>query len=355
MASIETLILTALKFRDTQLWNKLDDAMIFAVKLKSGEKGYCCVMGNAGEHYSLGFYRGDKGFATYLKTLYMMDLNPIDQFELLQTFDCINCDFVAASDPELLKTQKDLVKKIATDNGMKIRRPNGWPCFVRINCASNLIGLTDPNDISDMTLALEAALDVAEKVNNSSPASLVKLGFDHDAEYASMDGGKSIPLLTPERNGQFKWTKTKTPAFAADEYEETIYSDLLTVDSLKRKKHAGILQARFIHLPSSFGNRGKSIFPQILILGGKADDTILPVMVNDEAPSRSDFLTELGHLLVISSSVPTTIEVSDDSTQSLLADFCDKVGIKLKRVEKTSALDQPITYLYMQMRGGMLI
>lgn len=355
MASTEKLILAALKLRDAQLWNKLDDAMIFAVKLANGSKGYCCVMGNKGEHFALGLYRGDKGFSTYLKTLNMIDMNPLDQFETMQTFDCINCDFVAAADPELIKKHKDDVKKIAADNGMKIRRPNGWPCFLRFDNGATRIGLTEKEDISDMTLALEAAVAVASKVDSESQAKLAKLGLDPDSDYAPLGGGKEIPLLTPEDDGKFKWSKTKTPAFVPDEYEETIYSDLLTAAALQRKQHAGTLQARFIHIPASYGSRENSTFPQILILASKTNDSVLPVMVPEEIPPRQAFVTELGRLLMNSSSVPTTIEISDNSTQSLLADFCKKSGIKLKRVGQTSSLDKPIAYLFMQMRSAMSV
>ena len=40
----------AFRFRSICLWEKLTDS------LSDGETGYCSVMGNAGEHFSLGFY-----------------------------------------------------------------------------------------------------------------------------------------------------------------------------------------------------------------------------------------------------------------------------------------------------------
>jgi len=42
----------AFAFRKAQPWNDLTDSDVFAVKLPDGKTGYCCVMGNAGEHHS---------------------------------------------------------------------------------------------------------------------------------------------------------------------------------------------------------------------------------------------------------------------------------------------------------------
>ena len=45
----------AFRFRSICLWEKLTDSDVFAFRLSDGETGYCSVMGNAGEHFSLGF------------------------------------------------------------------------------------------------------------------------------------------------------------------------------------------------------------------------------------------------------------------------------------------------------------
>ena len=58
----------AFRFRNICLWKKLTDSDVFAFRLSDGETGYCSVMGNASEYFSPGFYRGAKGFSTYLKT-----------------------------------------------------------------------------------------------------------------------------------------------------------------------------------------------------------------------------------------------------------------------------------------------
>lgn len=56
----EKLIQLAFAFRDTRLWEILADNDIFAIRLRSGETGYCSVMGQAGQHYGLGLYVGSR-------------------------------------------------------------------------------------------------------------------------------------------------------------------------------------------------------------------------------------------------------------------------------------------------------
>ena len=40
----------AFAFKNTKLWEKLSDLDLFAVRLPGGEIGYCCVMGQMGDH-----------------------------------------------------------------------------------------------------------------------------------------------------------------------------------------------------------------------------------------------------------------------------------------------------------------
>ena len=54
MILIDDMLAAAFQYRDTELWKELTDSDVFAFRLSDGETGYCCVMGNAGEHLALG-------------------------------------------------------------------------------------------------------------------------------------------------------------------------------------------------------------------------------------------------------------------------------------------------------------
>lgn len=344
----ENLILAALKFRATKLWERLDDSMIFAVALPDGQRAFCCVMGNAGEHYALGIYRGDTGFTTYLNTINAAGLDQDEIFETFLTFDCINCEFNNANDGDLDKADKDLIKKVAADNGLKISRPNGWPTFVRMNHGTISNSALTADEQACATLALQAATAVADKLADISPIQAAVLGFNPVKCYVSPKGGDEIPLLTPDGQGSFIWSKTTTPPLNTAVYETVDFPDITTAEKLKAKKHLGIYQCRLIHLPSPIGNKKRNFFPPMLVMVRKSDGFVIPVMSRKEfGEDLPQMVLDFAFQMLETSTVPATVEVADNRTKAMLDDLCHKAGIRLSMVKTTPALDQVIAYLMM--------
>ena len=138
MILVDDMLAVAFQYRDTELWKELTDSDVFAFRLSDGETGYCCVMGNAGEHLALGFYRGRKGFTTYLKTISSGNahLSEIEMFEMTTTFDCINCDFMQASDMDV-KTKK-IIRNYADAHKLSRREQEVLTLVLKGNDAQNI-------------------------------------------------------------------------------------------------------------------------------------------------------------------------------------------------------------------------
>lgn len=158
------LIKSALLFRSCALFKALNDSQIFAVSIPDGSIGYCCCMGNGGEHYSLALYRGIEGFDTYIRSTTFDPNNAFDQFEMMCNFHAINCDFENVTDSFIDKKTKAYIKKVAEQEGIKICRPKGWPEFYVMEGSSQHQGLQDNGEIKAMTLALQAGCEVARKI-----------------------------------------------------------------------------------------------------------------------------------------------------------------------------------------------
>lgn len=351
MILTEEMIVAALRFRATKLWDRFNDGMIFAVRLPDGENGYCCVMGQKGEHFSLALYRGPEGFSTYLNTVHPENLTSIDLFERTTTFDFVSCDFENVSEGEITPEAKSLIKEVAKKNGLKIGRPKGWPTFVRINNGHNSIGLQNEKDCQDITVALKAGLAVADKTDNLDLPGLIGLGLNPHDLYAPIEGGKVIPLLVPTEDGSFRWEEIATPELVEDKYPDILYNDAATAERLKKMRHQGILQCRLIHLPAPVGSPENSYYATMLLVVNKLNGEAVPIMSRDENTDDETLGNIFASTLANSGVCPTTIEVCDDRTEAMLDDFCEKTGIKLAWHESLKTLDRVRAQLFFQIRG----
>ena len=58
----------AIDFKKLKCWNFMWDSDIFGVQNpETGEIGYCCIMGSAGEHFAMGVFPGTKGLEGLFK------------------------------------------------------------------------------------------------------------------------------------------------------------------------------------------------------------------------------------------------------------------------------------------------
>ena len=129
MILTDSMLDAAFRFRETEAWKTLDDSNVFAVRLSDGQTIYCSIMGNGGEHHSLGIYVGDKGFSTYLRIFMDNDGSFMSSMHLATLFDCINCDYMQAKDIE--EDVKKAIRKYADRHGVKIPRKHGWIDYTR--------------------------------------------------------------------------------------------------------------------------------------------------------------------------------------------------------------------------------
>lgn len=131
----------------------MHDTDIFGVQDPvSGETGYCCIMGAAGEHYALGVYSGSEGLEGLLRIL---------SGEFSQSHDGVlyvqKCLMASFEDREYL--QKEDLKQIKT-MGLKFRGANAWPFFRNYTPGFVPWYLTG-EEARFLTLALKQAIEVS--------------------------------------------------------------------------------------------------------------------------------------------------------------------------------------------------
>lgn len=332
----DKLLKAALDFRDAELWDVLDDSMVFGVKLPNDEIAYCCVMGHNGEHYALGMYKGAEEFSSYYTTINMADsFSMLDTLSAKATFNHINCDFVNASNldnPDM----KDITKLYAKQNGMKVRRSHGYPDFVRYSPFQTERFELHEEEQEWCTTCLQAATLLARIVKNSDDP--FKLGFDRDLKYPSAEGGKIVPLviITKADGSACFVERTKLPAYIKPKYAQISYDNDFAAFKFKKAEHHPnfVVQCKLCFLPMAFDETKGGISYALLTACRDQDNFMFKPVIGVSYPtSCKDSLTEMGEkLLEETDLMPTTIEVADDLTENLLKDFCKRTGIKLERV-----------------------
>lgn len=353
MILTDEMLSAALRFRDTELWNTINETDLFAVKLSSGEIGYCCVMGAQGDHFALALYIGRQGFSSYLRTV--VDASKIssygDLFEMSMTFDCINCDLMAAKDID--DDVKKRIKGYAAAHGLKIRRPKGWPDFVRRRPYMPEYGITDEQDAKSITEALLAAIEVSDAFDNGR-----EKGFKFRDKYPSRRGGMVVPLLTPMGDGKYEWSTTKLPPYVELEASPAVHyhNDIMAYKVGKLPKGPNVI-ARAVYLPFPERLEGAEapVYLMLLLLMNANNGFLFtPVQLENTERGLLEGLDELGNIMCHSKSKPATLIVDDDRTKSLLQDFCRKCGITFKESkERFKDIDEAYAMFLNPMGFGM--
>ena len=346
MILVDDMLAVAFQYRDTELWKELTDSDVFAFRLSDGETGYCCVMGNAGEHLALGFYRGRKGFTTYLKTISSGNahLSEIEMFEMTTTFDCINCDFMQASDMDV-KTKK-IIRNYADAHKLKIRRSKGWPDFTRHQPGKMQYGITCMEDARDIVEALRAGIAVAVKVTTSD---FVKLGFDVNGNYPTAKGGKSVPYLIPNSDGTYEWNITQLPAFLPDECIAPKFANDILAGEMKKLPVSGTLQMKYLHMPTPIDadEDEAPYLPTVLLCLDTANELVFPILTQNALNNNpEELLLKLVNVLREQGNKPHAIEVEDNKTEFLLKDFCSRCGIRLSRKKELPEIGDACFFLF---------
>ncbi len=317
----------AFKFRKAELWNTLTDSDIFAVKFTDGKIGYMCVMGNGGEHFALGLYIGTEGLRTYYDSISPDSLASMQELmELSLHFDCINCDFMQAK--KLDSEVKKKIRAYAEAHGLKIPRQHGWPDFTRHTPLHEPFCITDEEDARRITEALNAALEVAEKLHGTDKS---EAGFDE--VYASRKGGKNIPLLTKTEEG-YEWTTITLPPYKKRELVEYVFDNPVQAANVRALPSKGELWMRAACMPVAVPVKEDrpGFFPKFLIASVQPKGMFFPVFPDNDSEYNdafllSSFANQMKEVLRVR---PQLIVTDREETYALLKDFCRKCDIELR-------------------------
>lgn len=335
MILTDSMLDAAFRFRETEAWKTLDDSKIFAVKLSNGQNVYCSIMGNGGEHYSLGIYIGEEGFSSYLRIL-NSDGSMINNLRYVTKADCINCDFMQAK--EIDNKVKKIIRQYAESHGISIPRKHGWVDFTRVKPYKAQWCITDSNDAMIAEEALRAATFLANELKDKG---YEEVGLDPNSDYPSNKGGEKIPLIVHDDNG-YSILSTQTPDLKDIEYVSPIFNNDILAHNVANMHKTGTILCRLEHVPSPImpEDDGQPQLPGMFIMINQSDGEMLPPCTTVDYPDDTQkVLAQIANHFCTLGIHPEQIIVSDMLTFALISDFCNKCNIKLKKVDSMPELD----------------
>lgn len=315
----------AINFKKAKCWEWMYDNDIFGVKdPESGEIGYCCIMGNAGEHFAIAAYLGSEGLDGILSILSgAIDLeNPDNMF--IQK--CLMCSFEdrAALKPEDLRIIKEL--------GLKFRGRNEWPVFRHYEPGLFPWFLNAPQ-CRFLTHVLNEALNVSLRCKNG------KAILDHKTPLTFL-----VRTATPGKNGELIWEDQYLTAEPPKQDFVSFYiNDEMRVKRLRsiKPQKKTILEADTFFTPPPVKEGGRPYYPKVCVLLDHSSGMIISFeMFKDINNEGYKCIEMLANYIEHSGRMPSKLLVSREETYYLFTDVCRQLGIKLEMVDRLDFMEE---------------
>ncbi len=315
----------AVEFRNLAPWEWMYDSDLFGVQNPvDGEVGYCCVMGNLGEHFALGVYQGTEGLEGYLKIQSGEPESP--EIALLHYQKCLMASF---EDRALLERQDlDVIKGL----GLKFRGRNIWPQF-RSYLPDYYPWFVTAAEARFLTVALQQSLDMARRFQDAPDL----LEPPREGLYL---------VRVPERDGAaLRWSdQWLAPALLAREQPAAPQIDELRVQRIKRSITAwqGTWEADFFLSPSPIQEHKdeRPHYAYMFLWVDRRTGMVMPPQL--AAPDR--YAAELqNHFLSLIEQarfIPQEVCVLKQEAMELLEPIAQQLGVKLRHSRRLGALEE---------------
>ena len=313
----------ALEFKELAPWNWMHDTDIFGVKDPvSGEIGYCCIMGAAGEHYALGLYSGSEGLYGLSRIL----SGDFSEFED-ETPYIQNCLMASFEDRKCL--QKQDLRQIKS-LGLKFRGRNAWPRFRNYTPGFFPWYLND-EDARFLTIALKQAMDVSLRFKKD-PGLLVHPSKDHYFVRVPDKPGDDI-IWKDEWLEPLALKMDDTPVIPVEE---------TTLERIKkaRLQRGGIWEIDFFYVPAALReNEERPYYPYMSLLVDHNSTLILKSQLEKEADCKSTFPVKFADFIEHAEIMPDELLVKRYDVYRIMEPLSAELGIEINMVESLPALE----------------
>ncbi|MDD4139636.1 MAG: hypothetical protein PHN53_09040 [Eubacteriales bacterium] len=325
MNQLSELYAAAVAFKQAQPWNVLCDIDLIAVdNPESGERGYCSIMGHGGMHYGLGVYLGTKGLYGFNQILVHADDMPGLTF--LEYQDNIMCSF---EDREQLdKTDYDQIKAL----GLKFRGRNAWPLFRRYEPGF----YPWPVNADECVFLTHALRQIPIVVSDLSKG---QLRLDSAMK-------KMILRQARQQDGELVWethaiehirpTRTLHPVQISD---ETL---LGRINNTPARQTILLIDVQYLPEPVQNNKDDRPYFPRLMLIVDKKSDMPIGFEMYQDIERDADVVFDKLVDFILAHGRPAEIHVRGERMPAILADFCQKTGMKLRVLKQMKQYDQMV-------------
>lgn len=308
----------AVEFKKLECWEWMMDSDVFGVQNpKSGEIGYCCIMGELGEHLAMAVYLGTEGLESYLK-IQRGEITGDDP-SAMATQKCLMASF---EDREFLaKEDLEIIGRL----GLKFRGRKEWPFFRSFRPGYYPWFLTK-DEAEYLTLALWQAIDVATR-------------FKEDPDMLTpSEEDLYMVRVSKEAEGKLQW---EDKWLAPEPKEKTKIAvppvNEIRLQKIKNviKRGRGIWEADFFFspIPVKEETDERPYYPYAVFYVDNYSGLILNFSISKPQEHIAEFIEKLMELLEGGCIAPSEILVRKEEAYELLKPIADRLKIRLELVE----------------------
>jgi hypothetical protein len=313
----------AIEFKKIKCWDWMWDTDIFGVQDPlTGEIGYCCVMGGAGEHYALAVYQGSEGLYGYLS------LQSGEKPSLQDILSLQKLLMASFEDRNLLQKEDiQLTKKF----DLKFSGPDSWPLFRSYLPGYHPWYLTG-EEARYLTLCLWQAIDVS-------------LRFKGEPGMLTPPTENRYLVRVPKKDKTgLSWRDVwmePLPLQKGEIIAEPI--DEVRLEKIKKRipHRQGVWQVDFFYCLRAIKEKEeRPFYPYITLWVDQHSGFILSYDLAKPTECIDEFQGQFLKLAEKRKILPREILVKKEETLKLLEPIASELGINVRRVKELKMLEE---------------
>lgn len=330
----------AIELRELQPWKWMTDGDLFGVQdPETGETGYCCIMGNAGQVFALGVYSGPEGLASYQR---MIDESDTGQSNAITAYLLQKLLMVSYEDREALSDRdRNQIKALDLKN---VRGKGKWVLFREYE-PGYVPWYIDEDQARYLLRSIPQVIDVAKRfrenrdlLDSEEEKFLVRVPTLDGADIHWEDQYHPVPELPETPSIEPDAGKIEALREQLKPVEEPVLCGITLLPGGMREDPKNEMERPFFaHLVLVLDFESQMIAGQQIFHPSELRNQLQGWLLGT--------LSQLGKL-------PPVLITPNEVTYGLLEDVADELGVELAYAPGAPAFEEVISFLFQQMGVG---